>query len=135
MRRLQMLQQGPDTISGGTALSHQKSDISGDTIVDWSPAFALVPSIEVAYAWHAGVHAAAVAEGLVRLGLDPRSSRSVRRSVSLVGARGLAPTDRGGRPRSLDLAKLGLPQVGAPPLVPRGRELGLDRPREIAVVE
>ena len=39
-------------------LSHQNTDISGDTIVDWSPAFELVPSIEVAYVWHAGVHGA-----------------------------------------------------------------------------
>jgi DNA modification methylase len=54
-------------------LSHQNTDISGDTIVDWSPAFELVPSIEVAYVWHAGVHAAAVAAGLARLGLAIRS--------------------------------------------------------------
>jgi len=29
-----------------------------------------VPSIEVGYVWHAGVHAAAVAEGLVRIGFE-----------------------------------------------------------------
>jgi DNA modification methylase len=36
----------------------------------WADAFALVPSLTVGYVWHAGVHAAAVAEGLVRIGFD-----------------------------------------------------------------
>ena len=53
--------------------AHENRTLSGDTIVDWSPAFALVPSIEVAYVWHAGVHAAAVADGLVAMGLEIRS--------------------------------------------------------------
>ena len=38
--------------------------MSGDTRVDWSEAFALVPSLTAGYVWHAGVHAAEVAEGL-----------------------------------------------------------------------
>ncbi len=54
-------------------LSHQNTDISGDTIIDWSPAFELVPSIEVAYVWHAGVHGAEVARGIERLGMEIRS--------------------------------------------------------------
>jgi DNA modification methylase len=49
---------------------HQNTTLSGDTRVDWSDAFALVPSLEVGYVWHAGVHAAAVAEGLVRIGFE-----------------------------------------------------------------
>lgn len=49
---------------------HQNTTISGDTIVDWSEAFELVPSLEVGYVWHADVHAAAVAEGLVRIGFE-----------------------------------------------------------------
>src|ERR1019366_3059863 len=32
---------------------HQETTISGDTRADWSDAFALVPSLEVAYIWHA----------------------------------------------------------------------------------
>lgn len=44
--------------------------MSGDTRVDWSDAFALVPSLTVGYVWHAGVHAGAVAEGLVRIGFE-----------------------------------------------------------------
>ena len=49
---------------------HRNTTISGDTRVDWSEAFALVPSVEVGYVWHAGVHAAAVAEGLVSIGFE-----------------------------------------------------------------
>ena len=51
----------------------KNATISGDTIVDWSHAFALVPSLEVAYVWHAGVHAAEVARGLESLGFVIRS--------------------------------------------------------------
>ena len=37
---------------------HTETTISGDTRADWSDAFALVPSLEVAYVWHASqVHA------------------------------------------------------------------------------
>jgi len=32
---------------------HSETSISGDTRADWSDAFALVPSLEVAYVWHA----------------------------------------------------------------------------------
>jgi hypothetical protein len=32
---------------------HQETTISGDTRADWSEAFALVPSLEVGYVWHA----------------------------------------------------------------------------------
>jgi predicted RNA methylase len=49
---------------------HRNTTISGDTRVDWSEAFALVPSLEVGYVWHAGVHAAEVAEGLERIGFE-----------------------------------------------------------------
>jgi hypothetical protein len=38
--------------------------------VDWSEAFELVPSLAVGYAWHAGVHAAEVAQGLERIGFE-----------------------------------------------------------------
>ncbi len=49
---------------------HRNTTLSGDTRVDWSEAFALVPSLKVGYVWHAGVHAAAVADGLVRIGFE-----------------------------------------------------------------
>lgn len=53
--------------------THTNRTLSGDTIVDWSPVFALVPSLEVAYVWHAGVHAAHVALGLEAIGFEIRS--------------------------------------------------------------
>ncbi len=49
---------------------HTNTTLSGDTRVDWSEAYALVPSLQVGYVWHAGVHAAAVADGLVRIGFE-----------------------------------------------------------------
>jgi DNA modification methylase len=49
---------------------HRNTTLSGDTRVDWADAFALVPSLVVGYIWHAGVHAAAVAAGLERVGFE-----------------------------------------------------------------
>jgi len=54
----------------GRAKGHRNTSLSGDARVDWSEAFALVPSLAVGYVWHAGVHAAEVAEGLRRIGFD-----------------------------------------------------------------
>jgi DNA methylase len=54
----------------GRTRGHRNTTLSGDTRVDWSEAFALVPSLQVGYVWHAGVHAAEVAEGLVRIGFE-----------------------------------------------------------------
>jgi DNA modification methylase len=54
----------------GRTRGHRNTTVSGDTRVDWSDAFALVPSLTVGYVWHAGVHAAAVAEGLARIGFE-----------------------------------------------------------------
>jgi hypothetical protein len=51
---------------------HGNRTLSGDTIADWSPAYALVPSLEVAYVWHAGVFACEVGDGLKSIGVrDP----------------------------------------------------------------
>jgi DNA modification methylase len=44
--------------------------ISGDTRVDWSEAFELVPSLQAGYVWHADRHAPEVAEGLRRIGFE-----------------------------------------------------------------
>jgi hypothetical protein len=52
----------------GRTAGHRNTTLSGDTRVDWSEAFELVPSLQVGYVWHAGVHAAAVADGLTRIG-------------------------------------------------------------------
>jgi DNA modification methylase len=56
--------------NGWRTRGHTNVTLSGDTRVDWSEAFALVPSLTVGYVWHAGVHAAAVADGLVRIGFE-----------------------------------------------------------------
>jgi DNA modification methylase len=47
---------------------HQQTGISGDTRADWSEAFALVPSLEVAYVWHASKFTREVLDGLLRIG-------------------------------------------------------------------
>src|SRR5579863_8294891 len=48
---------------------HTNTTISSDTRADWSEAFALVPSLQVAaYVWHASVHTREVLDGLVRIG-------------------------------------------------------------------
>ena len=47
---------------------HRETTIFGDTRADWSDAFALVPSLEVAYVWHASKFTAQVLEGLLRIG-------------------------------------------------------------------
>lgn len=52
---------------------HGNKTLSGDTVADWSPAFALVPSLEIAYVWHAGVYACEVGEGLRSIGFRIRS--------------------------------------------------------------
>jgi Tat protein secretion system quality control protein TatD with DNase activity len=41
---------------------HTETSISGDTRTDWSEAFELVPSLQIAYVW-------------ARLGVHPRSSK------------------------------------------------------------
>ncbi len=46
--------------------------ISGDTRGDWSGAFALVPSLHVAYVWHATSHMLEVGAGLVTIGFELR---------------------------------------------------------------
>jgi ParB-like chromosome segregation protein Spo0J len=55
---------------GAHGRKRRNSTISGDTRVDWSQAFELVPSLAVGYVWHAGVHAAEVAQGLERIGFE-----------------------------------------------------------------
>jgi hypothetical protein len=47
---------------------HTETTISGDTKADWSDAFALVPSLECAYVWHASRFTREVLDGLLRIG-------------------------------------------------------------------
>jgi DNA modification methylase len=47
---------------------HTNTTISSDTRADWSEAFALVPSLQIAYVWHASVFTREVLNGLERIG-------------------------------------------------------------------
>ena len=47
---------------------YTETTISGDTRADWSEAFELVPSVQIAYVWHASVFTREVLDGLVRIG-------------------------------------------------------------------
>jgi DNA modification methylase len=47
---------------------HTETSISGDTRADWSEAFELAPSLQVAYVWHASVFTREVLNGLLRIG-------------------------------------------------------------------
>ena len=47
---------------------HTNTSISSDTRADWSEAFELVPSLEVAYVWHASKFTREVLDGLLRIG-------------------------------------------------------------------
>lgn len=47
---------------------HKNTTISEDTRADWSDAFALVPSLQVAYVWHASKFTREVLDGLLRIG-------------------------------------------------------------------
>src|SRR5215475_706652 len=45
-----------------------ETKISDDTRADWSEAFALVPSLEAAYVWHASKFTREVLDGLLKIG-------------------------------------------------------------------
>ena len=47
---------------------HTQTTISGDTRADWSEAFELVPSLQIAYVWHASKFTREVLDGLLRIG-------------------------------------------------------------------
>jgi DNA modification methylase len=51
---------------------HTATSISGDTKADWSDAFALLPSLDVLYVWHATSHLVEVAVGLDHIGFQVR---------------------------------------------------------------
>lgn len=56
----------------GRTKGHTNVTVSGDTRADWSAAFELVPSLEVAYVWHASSNDQPVRLGLERVGFDVR---------------------------------------------------------------
>ncbi len=47
---------------------HVNTSISYDTRADWSEAFELVPSLQVAFVWHASIYTSEVLAGLLRIG-------------------------------------------------------------------
>jgi DNA modification methylase len=47
---------------------HGETTVSGDTRADWSAVFEMVPSIQVAYVWHASIWTREVLNGLERIG-------------------------------------------------------------------
>jgi DNA modification methylase len=47
---------------------HTETTISGDTRADWSEAFELVSSLQIAYVWHASIFTREVLNGLLRIG-------------------------------------------------------------------
>ena len=47
---------------------HTNTSISSDTRADWSEAFELVPSLQIAYVWHASLFTREVLNGLLRIG-------------------------------------------------------------------
>jgi hypothetical protein len=57
-----------------TGAAHETTSISGDTRADWSEAFELVPSLEVAYVWHADRNMLPVAQGMERIGFEHRQT-------------------------------------------------------------
>lgn len=60
---------GGSTKAGKTRQEgHRETSILGDSRADWSEAFSLVPSLEVAYVWHASKFTREVLDGLLRVG-------------------------------------------------------------------
>ena len=49
---------------------HRNTSISSDTRAEWSEAFALVPSLQVGYVWHASRFTREVLDGLLRIGFE-----------------------------------------------------------------
>jgi len=49
---------------------HRATCISGDTRADWSEAFALAPSLQVGYVWHASKYTSEVLRGLLAIGFE-----------------------------------------------------------------
>ena len=59
---------GPSAGRRGTG--HRRAQLAGDARADWSEAFELAPSLDVAYIWRPFVHSAEVGSGLERIGFE-----------------------------------------------------------------
>ncbi|MGO9208194.1 MAG: DNA modification methylase, partial [Candidatus Limnocylindrales bacterium] len=67
------------------SVGHRNTTISGDTRADWSEAFELVPSLEVAYVWHATTGIIAVGQGLERIGFELRQQIIWAKTQPVIG--------------------------------------------------
>jgi DNA modification methylase len=79
---------GSEPVGPGDAIhrteGHTITSMAGDTIADWSPAFALVPSLAIAYVWHATSHMIEVAEGLQSIGFELRQQIIWEKTVAAI---------------------------------------------------
>jgi hypothetical protein len=66
--RSERLRAGGVQLQKDRTKGHTNTSISSDTRADWSDAFALVPSLQVAYVWHASKFTREVLDGLLRIG-------------------------------------------------------------------
>lgn len=57
---------------GARVAGHATTTLASDSRADWGEAYALVPSLEVAYVWHASRHACEVQAGLEQAGFEVR---------------------------------------------------------------
>jgi ParB-like chromosome segregation protein Spo0J len=64
---------------------HTATTISGDTRADWSEAFELVPSLQIAYVWHASTFTREVLNGLLREEKERALVREGRRELDNLG--------------------------------------------------
>ncbi len=69
----------------GRSVGHRNTTISGDTRADWSEAFELVPSLEVAYVWCATTGMIAVGQGLQRIGFELRQQCIWAKTQPVIG--------------------------------------------------
>ena len=63
---------------------HRSTSISGDTVADWSGAFVMVPSLEVAYVWHSTSHLIEVGQGLESIGFELRGQIVWAKTVPVI---------------------------------------------------
>jgi DNA modification methylase len=75
---------GPAEPSYLRSKDHRATSISGDTVADWSGAFALVPSLDVAYVWHSTSHLLEVGRGLESIGFELRQQIVWAKTVPVI---------------------------------------------------
>ena len=75
---------GPAEPSYLRTKGHRATSISGDTVADWSAAYALVASLEVAYVWHSSSHLVEVGRGLEAIGFELRQQITWAKTVPVI---------------------------------------------------